>query len=73
MACQGYFDKQKELAQMMRIASYRIHQSLVQKPLSMNEFWPIGDDKTESKKIVWGDTKEEAEEFYKKVKQAHNL
>ena len=25
----------------MRTASYRIHQSLVEKPLSINEYWPI--------------------------------
>lgn len=26
---------------MLRTASYRIHQSLVEKPLSPDDFWPI--------------------------------
>ena len=26
---------------MMRIASYRIHQSMVEKPLNIDDYWPI--------------------------------
>lgn len=40
-ACEGFFDKEDRLAQMMRIASYRIHQSLVQKPLRIDDYWPL--------------------------------
>jgi len=61
-------------AQQLRLSSYRIHQSLVEKPLSIQEFWPIwGDKKHEQDKFIWGETKEEARAFYELVKKAHNL
>jgi len=31
-------------AQMMRLASYRIHQSLVEKPVSIEDYWPLASD-----------------------------
>jgi hypothetical protein len=39
--CEGYLDKIDTEAKMMRIASYRIHQSLVEKPLSIIDYWPL--------------------------------
>jgi len=30
---------------LQRFAAYRIHQSLVQKPLSIDKFWPLRSDK----------------------------
>lgn len=52
----------------LRWASYRIHQSLVEKPAKIEDFWPL-----------WGDKKKETEqlvmtpEMYHKIKQIHNL
>jgi hypothetical protein len=65
---EGYFDKMDSLAQMIRIGSYRIHQSLVKKPLKIEDFWPLwGDKKHASEKFVM------SREMYAEIKKAHNL
>ena len=52
-ASEGYFDKEDLAAANLRLASYRIHQSLVEKPLKIEDFWPLwGDKKTEDKLIM---------------------
>lgn len=63
------------LAQMFRMASFRIHQSLVQKPLSLTDFWPLWADQKQQlqDKFIWGDTIEEARENYRNVLRRHNL
>lgn len=67
-ACEGYFDKIDIEAGMLRIASYRIHQSLVTKPLSISEYWPLrGDKKPESERIVM------TPEMFEGIKKIHNL
>jgi hypothetical protein len=43
----GYEVSIENEAALMRIASYRIHQSLVQKPLSIKEYWPLPSDKNQ--------------------------
>lgn len=59
---------------MFRFAAYRIHQSLVQKHLTINEFWPLWrDKKTTGDKIVWGNTPEEARANYRKTLEKYNL
>ncbi len=52
MALLGYYNEREELAQMMRISSFRLHQSLVQKPLKIHEFWALPSDKIASKNNV---------------------
>lgn len=41
----GYDERREDDASMLRIASYRIHQSLVQKPMKLAEYWPLPSDK----------------------------
>lgn len=67
-ACEGYFDKMDIEAQNLRLASYRIHQSLVTKPVSIEKYWPLRGDKvqTEDKIIMTRD-------MYAEIKKAHNL
>lgn len=48
------------------MASYRIHQSLVQKPLSLEDFWPIDGDKERS-----NDRLIMTREMYAEIKKAH--
>ncbi len=64
----GYEDRVEHEAVMLRIASYRIHQSLVQKPLSITDYWPLPSDK-ETKK----DTLFVSRDILKQIKQAHGL
>lgn len=55
-------------AQNFRLASYRIHQSLVTKPLRIEEYWPLkGDKKPTEEKITM------TREMYAEIKKAHNL
>ena len=35
----------KDKAAIIRFAAYRIHQSLVEKPLTIERFWPLEGDK----------------------------
>lgn len=50
---EGYLDKEKKILEVQRFAAWRIHQSLVSKPLSINKFWPIdGEQKQEKTKLV---------------------
>lgn len=58
----------EEEASMQRIASYRIHQSLVQKPFTITEYWPLPSDKKQSR-----DTFYMTPEMLQKIKKAHNL
>jgi len=54
---------------MHRLAAYRIHQSLVEKPLKIQEFWPLFGDKAQAKK----DTLIVTDELWNKIKQTHNI
>jgi hypothetical protein len=55
-------------AQNFRLASYRIHQSLVAKPVPIEEYWPLkGDKKKPTEKIVM------TRDIYAQIKKAHNL
>ncbi len=59
---------------MMRLGFYRVHQSLVEKPLTIEKFMPLrGDVERKPDKIVWGDTPEEAMENYKNIMKLHNV
>lgn len=55
-------------ARNLRFASYRIHQSLVTKPLSIEEYWPLKGDKPKQaeKKVM-------TREMYAEIKKAHKL
>lgn len=57
-----------EQAQIHRLAAYRVHQSLVEKPLSIDKFWPLwSDKKREETKIVMD------KEMFERIKKAHRL
>lgn len=56
------------VAEMLRLGSFRIHQSLVEKPLRMEDFWPLWwDKKKTSERIVLTDEMKEA------ILKAHGL
>ena len=55
-------------AKMLRIGFYRIHESLVQKPVSIEAFWRI-DGNAETKETIAPLTKEE----YEEIKKIHGL
>lgn len=64
----GYEEKIDTEASMLRMGFYRIHQSLVEKPLTIKEFWPLASDKESVKeKIVV------SREMIDKIKKIHNL
>lgn len=54
---------------MMRVASFRIHQSLVEKPLTIEDFWPIDGNQIdeEQNELIMPD------ELIEQVLNAHNL
>ena len=55
-------------ANNLRLASYRIHQSLVEKPLKLEDFWPLwGDKKAVSDKLIM------TPELYEQIKGIHKL
>ena len=66
-AREGYLSKMEEDVMVQRYAAYRIHQSLVQKPLSIEAFWPLkkSDLKTEKKVI--------SREQWDKLKLVHKM
>lgn len=55
-------------ALMQRMASFRIHQSIVQKSLKISEYWPLPSDKK-----VTRDTLFMSKEMLKKIKAAHKI
>ncbi len=52
---------------MMRIASYRIHQSLVEKPLSITQYWPLRGEHDVKETLVVD------KEMLEKIKRIHKL
>jgi len=65
----GYEERTETEAAMLRIASFRIHQSLVQKPLTIEKYWPLPSDKEGRSR----DTLIMTKEMLAKIKKAHNL
>lgn len=66
---EGYFDKRNSLASMMRIASYRIHQSLCGKDaISIEEYWPIEGEEKREKDIFVADA-----DMIAKIKKRHKI
>jgi hypothetical protein len=53
---------------MHRIAAYRIHQSLVEKPLTIEKFWPSRNDVIKPKERISMD-----QDMYEAIKKAHNI
>lgn len=68
-ACEGYFIKLNHQAELHRMAAWRIHQSLVQKPLGIKSFWPLWNDNAGDNTKLAPLTKEEWQEIMK----THNL
>jgi len=64
----GYEDRQEEQAAIHRRASWLIHCSIVQKPESLINFWPLPSDK----KVV-KDTVFMSKEMWQQIKKARNL
>jgi hypothetical protein len=68
-ASEGYYEKQRESVMVVRFASYRIAESFAgTKALkSIGNFWPMGEDNGETKKI------EMTKERYEAILKRHNL
>lgn len=66
-ACQGYFAKLERDEQVARMASWRIHQSLVPKALSIDKFWPIGKPVEVAKKEFSKDWWDAVREKHKQI------
>lgn len=64
----GYEERIEKEDLKLGIASFRIHQSLVQKPESFNNYWPFQKDAGKPK-----DTYFMTKEMLAKIKKAHNL
>lgn len=64
---EGYHDKQILEEKRLRFASYRIHQSLVDKPVPIEKFWPIEDDAPEQERM------EMTPEILERIIKAHNV
>jgi len=56
------------MERMARLASFRLHQSLVDKPLSIEEYWPIRGDKSIDSEPIFVD-----HEMLAKIKRIHKL
>lgn len=68
-ALEGYFNKEKKMACMMRFASFRIHQSLCgDKSLSINEYWPIEEFEEHTKDVFVAD-----KEMVDKIMKVHKF
>ena len=65
-AVEGYSEKREMETEVLRFATFRIHQSLVEKPLSIEKFWPMKND-------VAPDVVEVTQEWKDKLKLMHNL
>ena len=63
---EGYKLQLENLSYIHRFASYRIHQSLVQKPLNIDAFWSIGEKKEEIKEVM-------TKERWQKIKAIHGV
>ena len=68
---EGYFDKMDRMAAIMRIASYRIHQTWAGKEaMNIHDYWPLFADKQQEK--IEEDIVMDAEMYFL-IKQAHGI
>lgn len=66
---EGYVAKLNREVSNQRFAAYRIHQSMVEKPLSIEKFWPLPTDaETEDSDVVVM-----TPEMLKQIKESHGL
>lgn len=63
----GLIDEQKDHERLLRFGFYRIHQSLVEKPLSLNDFWHIDEIEDEKNTLIID------KEVIEKMKKKYNL
>jgi len=64
----GYEDKQDVQFSFLRMGLFKIHQSLVQKPLSLKEFLPLSSDK-----VISHDTFTISKDLLAQIKKAHKM
>lgn len=69
-AVQGYFDKRKDDARLLRNVAWINYRVNGGKGDNINELWPIQEEKKEAKSFVWGDDKED---LIKKIMDAHKI
>jgi hypothetical protein len=67
-AIEGYYDNLNEVARVNRVLSYRIHQSLVKKPINITEYMPLFGDNVQAKGKMVMD-----KETYELIKRKHGL
>ncbi len=63
---EGYYKKLEDQQHIHRFAAYRVHQSLVKKPLSIDKFWQIGEKKEAERKQF-------SIEEWQKIKEIHGI
>jgi hypothetical protein len=66
---EGYYDKVDRYTKIGRLLSFRLHQSLVEKPLKLEEYMPMFGDNLSTKK----DTPVITQELYNQIKKRYNL
>jgi hypothetical protein len=68
-ACEGYQERQKESAMVIRFASFRVAEAMAGSKAvgKINRFWPMDDD--DEKKKIQPMTSEQ----YKAILERHNL
>lgn len=65
-AREGYYHNRDNQISVQRFAAYRIHQSLVQKPLTIEQFWPMSDHTEPEKKEI-------DQETWDRIKRLHKV
>lgn len=70
-ACLGYFDKEEVSVMALRKVAQVIYGSNGGKTNDFNSFWPLS-KQVEVNKVTWG-SKEEADEFRRKIEEKHNI
>jgi hypothetical protein len=70
-ACEGYQERQKESAMVIRFASFRIAESMAGSKAigKINKFWPMEGEREQEKKQIEPMTAER----YQAIIQRHNL
>lgn len=76
-ACEGYFDKENDLSALLRLQTFLIVQSSGAKKngggnIILTDMWKLRNESNQVNKVIWG-TKEEADEFRKKIEEKHGI
>lgn len=71
-AVQGYFDKRKDDARLLRNIAWINYKVNGGKSKNINELWPIQEEKKEEVVKTWG-SQEEKDDILKRIMEAHKI